>query len=116
MALVVLAAEPRAAISAHEPQMRVLVEEGSQLLLRADGFVQVLVDALLLDPEHPQRTSKRTDFEAAKGQVQRVRPQFELRPQAGLSIVRSRLRTSLRRSSSSLSTRRAERRCCRTRA
>ena len=37
MALVVLAAEPRAAISAQEPQMRVLVAEGSQLLLRADA-------------------------------------------------------------------------------
>ena len=37
MALVVLAADPRAAISAQEPQMRVLVAEGSQLLLRADA-------------------------------------------------------------------------------
>ena len=37
MALVVLAAEPRAAISAQEPEMRVLVAEGSQLLLRADA-------------------------------------------------------------------------------
>ena len=31
MALVVLAAEPPAAISAQEPQMRVLVAQGSQL-------------------------------------------------------------------------------------
>ena len=37
MALVVLAADQRAAISAQEPQMRVLVAEGSQLLLRADA-------------------------------------------------------------------------------
>ena len=37
IAMVVLAAEPRAAISAQEPQMRVLVAEGSQLLLRADA-------------------------------------------------------------------------------
>ena len=37
MAVVALAADPRAAVTAQEPQMRVLVAEGLQLRLRADG-------------------------------------------------------------------------------
>ena len=44
--LVALAAEPRAAITAQEPQMRVLVAEGSELMLRADGDQPLLVHGL----------------------------------------------------------------------
>ena len=46
MALVVLTAEPRAAISVQEPEMRVLVAEGSQLLLRADADLPLRVRGL----------------------------------------------------------------------
>ena len=48
-----------------------------QLLLASEGFIPLLVDSLLLDPEHPQRENSTltgvTDFEATKGPVQRVR-------------------------------------------
>ena len=40
------------------------------MLLAADGLVGVLVDALLLDEEHPQRTQ--ATFEAVKAAIQRV--------------------------------------------
>jgi hypothetical protein len=41
------------------------------LLLNADGLLAVLVDSLLLDPEHPIRSDGRTNFEAICGPVQR---------------------------------------------
>ena len=46
-------------------------------LLNAEGFIPLLVDSLLLDPEHPSKNPVTVmgggDFEAAKGPVQRVR-------------------------------------------
>ena len=39
-----------------------------QLLLRADGFISLLIDSLFLDPDHPR--SQEPDFECVKGQVQ----------------------------------------------
>ena len=54
----------------------VLAQQG--LLLNAEGFIPLLVDSLLLDPEHPRMENEslngKTDWEAAKGPVQRVRP------------------------------------------
>lgn len=48
------------------------------LLMNHEGFVTLLVDSLLLDPEHPRRDNDtimgKTDWDAAKGPVQRVRP------------------------------------------
>jgi hypothetical protein len=47
-----------------------------ELLLGVTGFIPLLVDSLLLDPEHPRMTNAAmqgtTDWEAAKGPVQRV--------------------------------------------
>ena len=46
------------------------------LLLKADGLLALLVDSLLLDPEHPRQDNTTmtgvTDWEATKGPVQRV--------------------------------------------
>ena len=51
-------------------------EVNKELLLNAPGFVPLLMDSLLLDPEHPRRDNVTmmgtTDFEAVKGPVQRV--------------------------------------------
>ena len=48
-----------------------------ELLIASPGFISVLVDSLLLDPQHPQRDMMtvvgKTDFEAVKGPMQRVR-------------------------------------------
>ena len=48
-----------------------------ELLLNAEGFIPLLVDSLLLDPQHPRQENAAmqgtTDWEAAKGPVQRVR-------------------------------------------
>ena len=49
-------------------------DANKELLLRADGFIRILIDSLLLDPDHPRRTDGKTDFEAVKGPVQRVGP------------------------------------------
>lgn len=50
-------------------------EINKDLLLNAEGFISLLVDSLLLDPDHPRRNDDTllgpTDFEAVKGQVQR---------------------------------------------
>ena len=66
MALVVLAAEPPAAISAQEPQMRVLVAEGSQLLLRADADEPLRVRGL----GRQERRLKRLKVQLRGGQLQ----------------------------------------------
>ena len=48
-----------------------------ELLLHAEGFVELLVDSLLLDPEHPRKEHSsvfgETDWENAKAPVQQVR-------------------------------------------
>eukprot|EP01052_Picozoa_sp_SAG31_P033802 SAG31_NODE_3867_length_3800_cov_23.537422_4_plen_171_part_00 len=48
-----------------------------KLLLQCDGFIPLLVDSLLLDPEHPRTENVTlqgaTDWVAVKGPVQRVR-------------------------------------------
>ena len=41
------------------------------LLLNAEGFIPLLLDSLLLDPEHPRRSDANTDFDAVCGPVQR---------------------------------------------
>ena len=46
LVVVALAADPRAAVTAQEPQMRVLVAEGSELSVRADGDQPLLVHGL----------------------------------------------------------------------
>lgn len=50
-------------------------EINKDLLLNAEGFIPLLVDSLLLDPDHPRRNNDTllgsTDFEAVKGPVQR---------------------------------------------
>ncbi|QNI59638.1 stage II sporulation protein D [Synechococcus sp. BIOS-U3-1] len=46
VAVVALAADARTAITAQEPQMRVLVAEGSDLILRADGDQPLIVHGL----------------------------------------------------------------------
>lgn len=47
-----------------------------ELLLGVAGFIPLLVDSLLLDPDHPRMENVtfqgKTDWEAAKGPVQRV--------------------------------------------
>ena len=48
-----------------------------QLLLNSEGFIPILVDSLLLDPEHPRRddspgAGRKTDFDAVAPPVQRV--------------------------------------------
>ena len=51
-------------------------DANKELLLLADGFIRILVDSLLLDPEHPRRTQQAvlaaTDFADVKDPVQRV--------------------------------------------
>ena len=46
--------------------------------MSAVGFIPLLVDSLLLDPEHPRRDNAaitgKTDWNGSKGPVQRVRP------------------------------------------
>ena len=42
------------------------------LLLNVDGLIALLVDSLLLSPEHPSRSDGMTNFEAICGPVQRV--------------------------------------------
>ena len=51
-----------------------------KMLLEAKGFISLLVDSLLLDPEHPRMENYHTltgvtDWESAKAPVQRVRLQ-----------------------------------------
>lgn len=55
LAVVALAGEPRAAMTAQEPQMRVLVAEGSELLLRADRDQPLRVRGLGRDQRRPKR-------------------------------------------------------------
>ena len=51
-----------------------------KMLLEAKGFISLLVDSLLLDPEHPRMQNVTltgvTDWDTAKGPVQRVRLQI----------------------------------------
>ena len=51
-----------------------------ELLLGVNNFLPLLVDSLLLDPEHPRMENVtlqgKTDWEAAKGPVQRVRDSY----------------------------------------
>ena len=54
-----LVSEPRAAITAQEPQMRVLVAEGSELILRADGDQPLLVRGLGRSESRLQRLQVR---------------------------------------------------------
>jgi hypothetical protein len=53
------------------------VWQHKEVLLACEGFIPLLVDSLLLDPEHPRKDNAsrmgETDWEAAKGPVQRVR-------------------------------------------
>ena len=42
-----------------------------ELLLSVDDFIPLLVDSLLLDPDHPRRAAP--DFDAVSPLVQRVR-------------------------------------------
>ena len=51
-----------------------------ELLLKSDGLVPLLVDSLLLDPDHPRRAQG--DFDAVAPPVQRVR-RSSLRFQSG---------------------------------
>ena len=46
-------------------------DTNKQLLLNVEGFLAVLVDSLLLDPEHPRR--EQPNFETIKAGVQAVR-------------------------------------------
>ena len=55
VAVVALAADARTAITAQEPQMRVLVAEGSDLILRADGDQPLLVHGLASNERRFQR-------------------------------------------------------------
>ena len=43
-----------------------------QLLLNAEGFIPLLVDSLLLDPEHPRRSDGKSDFDTVAPLVQQV--------------------------------------------
>jgi len=54
-----LASEPRAAVTAQEPQMRVLVAEGSELILRADGDQPLQVHGLARNQRHLRRLQVR---------------------------------------------------------
>ena len=51
-------------------------DQNKGLLLNSEGFIPLLVDSLLLDPEHPRRDEDTLigagDFEVTKGPVQRV--------------------------------------------
>eukprot|EP01050_Picozoa_sp_SAG11_P005348 SAG11_NODE_372_length_10036_cov_8.820871_10_plen_347_part_00 len=50
-------------------------DRNKELLLASDGFIPLLVDSLLLDPEHPRQENDtitgKTDWDSAKGPVQR---------------------------------------------
>ena len=51
-------------------------DTNKELLLSAEGFIPLLIDSLLLDPEHSRKSGAEvmgaTDFEKVKGPVQRV--------------------------------------------
>ena len=51
-------------------------DQNKELLLNAEGFIPMMVDSLLLDPEHPRMDNVtimgKTDWEGSKGPVQRV--------------------------------------------
>ena len=92
-----------------------------ELLLKAEGLISLLVDSLLLDPEHPRMENVtlfgRTDWEAAKGPVQRVRRLLTSAWRLPL-LTRDPLhanRTLPRLSHSSRCSQQAARRCCKTR-
>ena len=57
-----------------------LYSVNKQLLLNVERFLEVIVDSLLLDPEHPK--TAQPDFETVKIPVQRVRCE---RPVLGIS-------------------------------
>lgn len=59
VAVVALAADARTAVTAQEPQMRVLVAEGSELILRADGDQPLLVHGLASNERRFQRLQVR---------------------------------------------------------
>ena len=59
LAVLTLASEPRAAVTAQEPQMRVLVAEGSELILRADGDQPLQVHGLARNQRHLRRLQVR---------------------------------------------------------
>ena len=59
VAVIALAAEPRSAVTAQEPQMRVLVAEGSELILRSDGEQPLLVRGLASKERRLQRLQVR---------------------------------------------------------
>jgi hypothetical protein len=50
-------------------------DKNKELLLASEGFIALLVDSLLLDPEHPRQDNDtitgKTDWDSAKGPVQR---------------------------------------------
>jgi len=52
-------------------------DRNKEMLLACSGFIPLLVDSLLLDPEHPRMENVAltgaTDWESAKAPVQRVR-------------------------------------------
>ena len=61
-----------------QPILNLCVSDlNKQLLLNAEGFIPLLVDSLLLDPEHPRMDhttvgGEKTDWDATKAPVQRV--------------------------------------------
>ena len=61
-----------------QPILNLCVSDlNKQLLLNAEGFIPLLVDSLLLDPEHPRMDHTtvggvKTDWDATKAPVQRV--------------------------------------------
>ncbi len=57
--MLTLASEPRAAVTAQEPHMRVLVAEGSELILRADGDQPLQVHGLARNQRHLRRLQVR---------------------------------------------------------
>jgi stage II sporulation protein D len=59
LVVLTLASEPRAAVTAQEPQMRVLVAEGSELILRADGDQPLQVHGLARNQRHLRRLQVR---------------------------------------------------------
>ena len=59
VAVVALVAEARTAVTAQEPQMRVLVAEGSELILRADGDQPLLVHGVANNERRLQRLQVR---------------------------------------------------------
>ena len=59
VAVVALVAEARTAVTAQEPQMRVLVAEGSELILRADGDQPLLVHGIANNERRLQRLQVR---------------------------------------------------------